>query len=142
MTTHDWTIEWITPSNSNALNNVAEGVFDEPIRPDRLNRYLSNSHNWMVLAIQDGIVVAQCMCVVHHHPDKETELYIDEIGTGDDWRRRGIAKSLMQAVFDRADSEGIEEIWLGTEPDNLPARGLYEGTGAKAEPALIYYLEW
>ncbi len=142
MSARDWTVEWITPSNSSALADVAAGVFDEPIRADRLERYLANPLNWMVLAIKDGLVIGQCMCVVHYHPDKATELFLDEIGTGDDWRRRGIAKSLMHAVFERADAEGIDEIWLGTEPDNLPARGLYEGTGAKAEPAIIYYLEW
>ncbi|MEP6246882.1 MAG: GNAT family N-acetyltransferase, partial [Marinomonas sp.] len=122
--------------------NIASGVFDEPIRPDRLTRYLANPHNWMCVALQEDLIVGMCMCVVHHHPDKETELYLDEIGTGEDWRQRGIAKQLMQAVFDRADEAEIEEIWLGTEPDNLPARGLYEGTGAKGEEALIYYLDW
>jgi len=45
-------------------------------------------------------------------------------------------------MFDRADDEGIEEIWLGTEPDNVPARRLYESTGANGEEAIIYYLEW
>ncbi|MDN3645191.1 GNAT family N-acetyltransferase [Pontixanthobacter aestiaquae] len=124
------------------LDNIATGVFDESIRQDRLRHYLSNPHNWMVLAIVDGLVVAQCMCVVHQHPDKETELYLDEIGTGDNWRRQGIATALMHAVFARADDMGIEEIWLGTEADNVPAQRLYEKTGATGELALIYYLEW
>ncbi len=135
-------IVWVDDTNCNLLDNVAEGVFDEPIRPDRLSQYLANPHNWMALSITDGTVVGQCMCVVHHHPDKETELYLDEIGTGDNWRRRGIATGLMKAVFARADEAGIEEIWLGTEADNVPAQRLYEKTGATGEPALIYYLEW
>ncbi len=88
------------------------------------------------------MVVGQVMCVVHDHPDKPTELFLDEIGTGEDWRRRGVARALMEAVFACADSEAIEEIWLGTEPANLPARSLYEQYSAAGEPALIYYLEW
>lgn len=137
-----WQVVWIDASNCEVLDNVMAGVFDEPIRADRLKRYLANPLNWMALAVEDGLVIGQCMCVVHDHPDKETELYLDEIGTGDDARRRGVAQSLMDAVFDRADKAGIEEIWLGTEPDNVAARGLYEKTGAVAEPAMIYYLEW
>lgn len=133
---------WINPDNASTLDNVAPGVFDHAIDTARLATYLANPCNWMVLALHGNLVVGMCMAVVHHHPDKDTELFLDEIGTGDDWRRRGIAKSLMQRMFDRADDERIEEIWLGTEPDNIPARGLYEGTGAKGEPALIYYLEW
>lgn len=137
-----WRIEWIGNANKNALEDVAAGVFDESIKPDRRDRYLENPANWMVLAILDGQVVGQCMCVVHDHPDKQTELFLDEIGTGDDFRRRGIAQSLMEAVFARADENGIEEIWLGTEPDNLPARALYEKSCGESEPAIIYYLDW
>ncbi len=82
------------------------------------------------------------MSVIHHHPDKPTELFLDEIGTGDDWRRQGIARALILKLFERADTEGIEEIWLGTEPDNMPARGLYESFGVEGEKGLIYYLDW
>jgi len=133
---------WITTDNARLLERVAPGTFDHAIQPDRLARYLVNPYNWMCVAMADDLVVSMCMCVVHHHPDKPTELYLDEIGTADDWRQQGAARALMKKVFDRADAEGIDEVWLGTEPDNVAARALYEGTGAKGEPALIYYLEW
>jgi aminoglycoside 6'-N-acetyltransferase I len=119
-------IVWIDQSNRDLLNSVADGVFDEPIRQDRLSVYLQNPSNWMAVALMGDKVVGQCMCVVHHHPDKETELYLDEIGSGDDWLRKGVASALMQAVFARADEAGIEEIWLGTEADNVPAQRLYK----------------
>ena len=133
---------WITPANAHLLEKVAPGTFDHAIDPALLERYLANPANWMCVATKDDLVVSMCMCVIHYHPDKPTELFLDEIGTGDAWRRQGAAQLLIKKVFDRADAEGIEEIWLGTEPDNLPARALYEGTGAKGEPAIIYYLEW
>lgn len=133
---------WITAANAELLTRVAPGTFDHAIDHKRLERYLANPANWMCVAVKDGLVVSMCMCVVHDHPDKPTELFLDEIGTGDDWRQQGAARGLMQKVFKRADAEGIEEIWLGTEPDNVAARALYESTGAKGEKALIYYLEW
>ncbi len=142
MAEREWVIEWIDQSNAHLLYRVADGVFDESIKPDRLSRYLSNPANLMAVAITDNLVIGQCMCVVHDHPDKQTELYIDEVGTGEEWRRRGVAESLMKAVFAKADELKIEESWLGTEPGNVAARGLYEKTGAKGEPAIIYYLEW
>ncbi len=135
-------LHWIAADNAHLLANVAEGVFDHAIEPARLKTYLSSPGNWMCLAVIDGLVVGMLMAVIHTHPDKETELFLDEIGTGDDWRRQGIARALIFKLFERADAEGIEEIWLGTETDNWPARGLYEGFGHEREDAVIYYLDW
>ena len=33
---------------------------------------------------------------------------------------------------------GCGKAWVGTEPDNAPARGLYESRGARAEPFVMY----
>ncbi|MEM8724965.1 MAG: GNAT family N-acetyltransferase [Pseudomonadota bacterium] len=133
---------WIDAENAHLLGRVAHGVFDHAIDPKRLARYLAVPQNWMCLALHDGLVVGMCMSVIHLHPDKPTELFLDEIGTGDDWRRQGVARQLMQLVFDRCDAEGIDEIWLGTELDNVPARRLYEGFKHEREDAVIYYFDW
>lgn len=135
-------LHWIGADNADLLARIAPGVFDDAIDPRRLVTYLSNPANWLCVALVDGLVVGMVMAVVHTHPDKETELFLDEIGTGDDWRRQGIARALIFKLFERADAEGIEEIWLGTETDNLPARGLYEGFRHEREDAVIYYLDW
>ncbi|KEO91663.1 hypothetical protein EH31_03040 [Erythrobacter longus] len=133
---------WITSKNAHLLGNTAAGVFDHAIDPERLSAYLAQPVNWMCLALHEGLVVGMVMAVIHNHPDKPTELFLDEIGTGDDWRRKGIARRLVQAVFDRADEAGIEEIWLGTEPDNDAANGLYQGFKHEREDAVIYYFDW
>ncbi|QUL38522.1 N-acetyltransferase [Erythrobacter sp. JK5] len=133
---------WIDRSHAQLLDRVAPGTFDHAIDPVQLDTYLASPGNWLGVALHGDLVVGMVMCVVHHHPDKPTELFLDEIGTGDDWRRQGIARSLVQFVFDRADAEGIEEIWLGTEPDNLAARGLYEGFRHEREDAVIYFFDW
>jgi hypothetical protein len=36
------------------VTQVADNVFDEPVRPDRLATYLSQSGHFMVVAIVDG----------------------------------------------------------------------------------------
>ena len=137
---HD--IVWIDAGNRRYLENVAPGVFDKSIRREFVDVYLANESNWLVVALVDDLVVGQCMAVILQTPDKGSEIFLNEIGTGDDWRRQGIAESLMQALFKRADDAGIDEIWLGTEPDNVPARGLYKKHAATEEDAVIYYLDW
>ena len=96
----------------------------------------------MIVAIHDGVVVGQTAAVVHRHPDKPTELYIDEVGVRPDYRRRGIARRMLELMLAHGKAIGCEEAWVGTEPDNLPARGLYDGSGRaampKAEPFVMY----
>ncbi|OHV89042.1 GNAT family N-acetyltransferase [Mesorhizobium sp. ORS 3428] len=105
---------------------LAEEVFDEPIRPDRLAAYLASPGHFMIVAIVDGIVVGQCAAVIHRHPDKVSELYIDEVGVAPSFRRHGIARKMLDAMFELGREDGCEEAWVGTEPDNGPARALYE----------------
>ncbi|RJT39691.1 GNAT family N-acetyltransferase [Mesorhizobium waimense] len=111
--------------------HVAEDVFDEPVQPDRLASYLRKSGHFMIVALADGVVVGQCAAVIHRHPDKVSELYIDEVGVAPAFQRQGIARKMLDAMFAIGREQGCEEAWVGTEPDNAAARALYE---TRAEP--------
>jgi aminoglycoside 6'-N-acetyltransferase I len=76
--------------------------------------------------------------VVHHHPDKVSELYVDEVGTGSDYLRQGIATSMLTELFAWARELGCKEAWLGTELDNEAANGLYRRMGGD-EDTIKYY---
>lgn len=115
----------IAPANAALLDRVAPDVFDEPIRPDRLAAYLASPDNLLLVAVDDGLVVAQCAAVVHRHPDRATELYLDNLGTEPAWQRRGIARRLIEEMLALGRAAGCKEAWIGTEVDNAPARALY-----------------
>ncbi|WP_224672087.1 GNAT family N-acetyltransferase [Mesorhizobium sp. BR1-1-7] len=120
---------------------VADDVFDEPVRPDRLAAYLREPGHFMVVALADGVTVGQCAAVIHRHPDKMTELYIDELGVSPAFQRQGIARKMLDAMFAIGRENGCEEAWVGTEPDNRAARALYESreeTHESAESFLMY----
>jgi len=119
-------IRRLHPGNDALVMQVAEEVFDEPVRPDRLAAYLASPGHFMIVAICDGIVIGQCAAVIHRHPDKVTELYIDEVGVAPAFRRQGIARKMFDAMFTIGRENGCGEAWVGTEPDNQPARTLYE----------------
>ena len=114
---------------------VADNVFDQPVRSDRLAAYLSQSGHFMVVAIVEGVVVGQCAAVIHRHPDKVTELYIDEVGVSPALQRQGIARKMLDAMFEIGRENGCEEAWVGTEPDNVAARALYESRKEPHGPA-------
>jgi aminoglycoside 6'-N-acetyltransferase I len=120
------------------FDRVAEDVFDEPIDRARLAAYLAEPGHHMIVALRDGEVVGQVAAVIHRHPDKPTELYIDEVGVTPALHRRGIARRMLDAMFALGKELGCEEAWVGTEPDNVPARRLYESRLATAETFAMY----
>ncbi len=135
------TLKRIQPGDETDLSQVAPDVFDEPIHDERLAAYLQEPNHLMILAFDAGIVVGQCAAVVHRHPDKVTELYVDEVGTASTHLRQGIATRMVEAMFDWGRELGCREAWLGTELDNLEANGLYRKLGGKAEHMHYYEYE-
>ena len=119
---------------------VGNDVFDESIDSRRLRAYLNMPGHMMVVALDGGLVVGQCAGVLHRHPDKPSELYVDEVGTASTHRRRGIAKAMLEELFAWARELGCEEAWLGTEIDNDAANALYRSFIPAEDEAMQFYV--
>lgn len=128
-------IRRLYPGDDALVKRIAEDVFDEPVRADRLSAYLASSGHMMIVALADGVVVGQCAAVIHRHLDKVSELYIDEVGVSPAYQRHGIARKMLDAMFALGREQGCGEAWVGTEPDNVPARALYESRKEVHGPA-------
>ena len=76
--------------------------------------------------------------VIHRHPDKATELYVDEVGTASTHLRQGIARAMMDEMFAWGRELGCTEAWLGTELDNDRGQGLYRGYTPSEDEAIQY----
>ena len=57
------------------------------------------------------------------------EIHVNKIAVDPSWRRRGVARLLMQEVFDLGGRIAAEEIYLEVRPSNAPARNFYVGLG-------------
>ncbi|MES0049553.1 MULTISPECIES: GNAT family N-acetyltransferase [unclassified Mesorhizobium] len=137
-------IRRLYPGDDALVKRIAEDVFDEPVRADRLAAYLASPGHLMIVALADGVVVGQCAAIIHRHPDKVTELYIDEVGVSPAFQRHGIARKMLDAMFALGREQGCGEVWVGTEPDNVPARALYESrkeVHGPAESFVMYVYE-
>lgn len=53
-------------------------------------------------------------------------LYIDEVDTCSNHRQKGVATAMMKTLLKIAEDNDCEEVWLGTESNNLIARRFYE----------------
>ena len=135
-----FTIKRLTASDAPLFARIAPDVFDEPVDAVRLAAYLGTPGHKMMVALDGNTIVGQCGGVVHRHPDKPTELYVDEVGTASTHRRQGIARAMLDELFAWGRELGCTEAWLGTELDNVAANGLYRGYRPLEDAAIQYYL--
>jgi ribosomal protein S18 acetylase RimI-like enzyme len=112
---------------------VTPGLFDEDIRPDQSLAFLSDPSNILFLAHDGDLAVGMVTATILRHPDKPPALFVNELGTRDSHLRQGIATALLQAMLAAGRERGCQGIWLGTEPDNEAALGLYRKLGGEEE---------
>ena len=86
---------------------------------------LADSRHHIVVAIDAGLVVGVASGVHYIHPDKQPELWINEVGVAPTHQRQGIGKKLLQKLFSTAKLLGCNEAWVLTNRSNTPAMGLY-----------------
>ena len=90
------------------------------------------------MAIDGGELVGFASAVHYVHPDKPVQLWINEVGVAERWRRRGVGRRLVEALLAHARTLGCEEVWVATEHDNVAAQQLYASTGGKPAPVVMY----
>lgn len=56
--------------------------------------------------------------------------YLQDLFTAEEARGRGVARRLIQAVFDAARAAGSNRVYWQTQAGNLPARALYDQLAA------------
>ena len=127
-------IRSISPGDIDLLLAVPPGLFDNALRPDQSRAFLANPANLLLLAYDGDLAVGMASATILLHPDKAPALFVNEVGTRDSHLRRGIATALMRRLMDLGRARGCQGIWLGTEPDNDAALGLYRKLGGDEVP--------
>jgi len=117
------------------LENVPDGVFDDPIDPARAREFLADPRHHLAVALDGGTVVGFVSAVDYLHPDKERpELWINEVSVAASHRRQGIARRLLEDVLAAARRLGCSEAWVLTERSNHAAIKLYSAAGGTEAP--------
>ena len=125
-------------SNMDILNQYDEDIFDETIDAGRLAAMLKEHNNILLVAVHDSVVIGQVLAVIHRHPDKPTELYIDDLGVSGKFQRRGVATRLLKQICIIGVERGCEEVWVATEPDNEPAIKFYDSLNLAARKVIVF----
>ena len=131
-------IRLLAAADAGVLDNVAHGVFDNPINPRMAAEFLADPRHHLCVAIEDGVVIAMASAVHYTHPDfKRPELWINEVGTSPDHRRKGAAKAVLEALKALGRRLGCSEAWVLTDEDNEAARALYASVGGAEQTGVV-----
>ncbi len=123
------------------LLSVKDGVFDHPLRSDQARAFLEDALHEIVVATDGAEIIGMASGTILFHPDKPPAFFIAEVGTHEDYQRRGIATRMVETLMQIARDRGCEGIWLATEADNEPARSLYRQLGARETAGIVVY-DW
>lgn len=111
----------------------------EPYDEVSLKQIVNNPDYILLIAYDDEKPIGIAIAAKQLKPDGKHWLYVDEIGVRPDYRRRGIARKLMEKLFEIAKSWQLDELWLGTEPDNAAANHLYRSLNPSETESFIGY---
>lgn len=129
-------IKILNHHNAGILKNIAPDVFDDSIDLPRAAEFLADPRHHLVVAINHDQVIGFVSAVHYVHPDKaHPELWINEVSVAESYRRRGLGKRLMEAMFDVAQKLGCAEAWVLTERENTAAMNLYLTVGNAEAPS-------
>ncbi|MGI8418952.1 MAG: GNAT family N-acetyltransferase, partial [Nakamurella sp.] len=70
-----------------------------------------------------------------------TEMFLYELGVGDQARRRGVASSLVSALSDLGRSRGCYAMWVLTDTDNAAGKALYRKAGPQ-DAEVVEMFSW
>lgn len=116
-------------------------LFDAGPDPAWTEDFLARSGHHLLLARVDGEPVGFVSGIEVGHPDKGVKLLLYELGVDEAHRRRGIGRSLVEALADLARDLGCRQMWVPIEAGDEVAEAVYRSAGAgPAEPAGI--LTW
>ncbi|WP_329435134.1 GNAT family N-acetyltransferase [Streptomyces sp. NBC_01280] len=107
---------------------AAGPLFDGPAVPEWSARFLLTPGHHLFLAYEDDEAVGFVSGVETIHPDKGVEMFLYELSVAEAYRRRGIGRSLVEAL---ARERGCYGMWVGVDTDNAPALATYRGAGGR-----------
>jgi len=134
------TIKVLSSSDLPLLLNVADDVFDNLVDESFAREFLADPRHHIVVALSEGVVIGFASAVHYIHPDKPTELWINEVGVAPAHQNQGVGKAIMNELLQLGRKLGCVNAWVLTDRSNEVANKLYKSTGGQvAEGDTVMY---
>jgi ribosomal protein S18 acetylase RimI-like enzyme len=91
-----------------------------------LRKYLEDDDNILVGVLNDGHLAGVAIGYILAHPSGNKTLYVDELDTHPEYRRRGVATMMMEKFQSIGREKHCSEVWLSSSNDNHVAHAFYK----------------
>lgn len=125
-----------------AMIEAGDELFDYAVKPHRAEEFLNDPRHHLILAYQDGKLVGMVSALDYVHPDKDTELFINEASVIDEFQGQGIGRELIKGMCTHAKNLGCSNAWVATEHSNTAARKAYANAGGTEDPESVVLIEF
>ena len=120
----DLVIRQGTLSDISAIMDLEQGSIEHPWESKAIETLITDNNKTCLVAELGGVIVS--------YVGAESVLDESNIGnivTRKEYRGKGIATELFEALLTELKAQGIKKLFLEVEHDNVPAIGLYEKLG-------------
>jgi ribosomal protein S18 acetylase RimI-like enzyme len=118
----DIEVRRLGPGDEEAVH-AARALFDAAPQPEATRRFLAEpAHHLLVAYDEADAPVGFVSGVELTHPDKGTEMFLYELGVDESARRRGVGRTLVQALAAVAREAGCYDMWVLADADNAAAQ--------------------
>jgi ribosomal protein S18 acetylase RimI-like enzyme len=117
-----------------------QGAFDYEVIPAETRRFLSDERHLLLLGYVQDQPAGFVSAIEVFHPDKRSELFLNEIAVLEESRRRGVARALIDELKRAGRERGCVNMWVLTDEDNVAAMGLYRAAGGRwdGDPQVMF----
>jgi aminoglycoside 3-N-acetyltransferase I len=121
---------------------AAEALFDGPVRPEAVKRFVDEPTHHLLVALEGERAVGFVSGVEVTHPDKGTEMFLYELAVEESARNRGIGRALVRELAELARGRGCYGMWVLTDDGNPAALRAYAAAGGTRESPDAVLLNW
>jgi [ribosomal protein S18]-alanine N-acetyltransferase len=121
---------------------AAEHLFDDPVSMQATARFLQHDGNHLVIAYVDGEPAGFVSGTEIVHPDQpQPELFLNELGVDPSYRGRGVARALVENLWQIARNGDCRGMWVLTDDENEAACKTYAAAGGSRVGAEVMF-QW
>lgn len=120
-----------------AMEEAGARIFDYDIKMQRAKEFLTDSRHHIVFAYYEDKIIGMASGVHYVHPDKDPQLFINEVSVQKEFRTNGIGRELVKRLCEHGKELKCTEAWLGVDSSNVSARKAYAEAKGSEDPFLM-----